>query len=84
MQITIPSIVRAVQNRPRPDWKDEEQEECQEPAAVVVNHIANKHIEHLEQRRAAQNQQVEQTEESDKTDVDKVAEMIREIEFDVF
>ena len=50
-QITIPSIIRAVQNRPRADWEDEEQEEIQEPAAVVVNHLANKRIEYVENRR---------------------------------
>ncbi|MBO5322670.1 MAG: DNA translocase FtsK [Oscillospiraceae bacterium] len=54
IQITIPSIVRAVQNRPRADWEDEEREEVQEPAAVVVNHIANKRIEHKENRRRLQ------------------------------
>ncbi len=53
MQITIPSIIRAVQNRPRADWEDEE-EEIQEPAAVVVNHIANKRIEHIENKRRVQ------------------------------
>ncbi len=51
LQITIPSIIRAVQNRPRADWEDEEQEEKQEPAAVLVNHIANKRIEYVEQKR---------------------------------
>ena len=50
MQITIPSIVRAVQNRPRPDW-DVVQKERQEPAAVVVNHIANKRIAYIERHR---------------------------------
>ncbi len=50
MQITIPSIIRAVQNRPRADWEDDE-EEVQEPAAVVVNHIANKRIERIENKR---------------------------------
>ena len=50
-QITIPSIIRAVQNRPRADWEDEEKEEVPEPAAVVVNHIANKRIEYVEQKR---------------------------------
>ncbi|MBE6975750.1 MAG: DNA translocase FtsK [Ruminococcaceae bacterium] len=53
MQITIPSIVRAVQNRPRADWEDD-QEEVQEPAAVVVNHLANKRIERVENRRRTQ------------------------------
>ncbi len=59
MQITIPSIIRAIQNRPTPDWEDEEVQERQEPAAVVVNHIAKRHIEHVEQRRARKNEQME-------------------------
>jgi len=54
MQITIPSIIRAIANRPRDDWDDEEQEEYVEPAAVVVNHIANKQIEHKRQKRQKQ------------------------------
>ncbi len=53
MQITIPSIVRAVQNRPRADW-EEEVEEKPEPAAMVVNHLANKRIEHVEKKRQIQ------------------------------
>ena len=51
MQITIPSIVRAIRNRPRPEWDDTPAEERQEPAAVVVNHIANKRIEYIERKR---------------------------------
>ena len=51
MQITIPSIIRAVQNRPRAQWDEGEVEERQEPASVVVNHIANKRIEYIERRR---------------------------------
>ena len=51
MQITVTSIVRAIKNRPRPDWETEEEEERQEPAAVVVNHIANKRIAYMERRR---------------------------------
>ena len=50
MQITIPSIIRAIANRPREDWEDDE-EDYVEPAAVVVNHIANKKIEQKRQRR---------------------------------
>jgi len=50
MQITIPSIIRAIANRPRPDWEDEE-DDFIEPAAIVVNHIANKKIEQKRQRR---------------------------------
>ncbi len=52
-QITIPSIIRAVQNRPRADWEDEEPE-VEEPAAVVVNHIANKRIAYVENKRRQQ------------------------------
>ncbi len=50
MQITIPSIIRAIANRPRPDWDDDD-DDFIEPAAIVVNHIANKQIEQKRQRR---------------------------------
>ena len=50
MQITIPSIIRAIANRPRPDW-DEDEDDFIEPAAIVVNHIANKKIDRQRQRR---------------------------------
>ena len=60
MNITIPSIIRAIRNRPRDDWDDEEFEELRpEPAAVVVNHIANKRIEQKRQRRAAQQMSID-------------------------
>ena len=51
MQITIPSIVRAISNRPRDEFDEEEEEDYIEPAAIVVNHIANKKIEQKRQRR---------------------------------
>ena len=55
MNITIPSIVRAIRNRPRDEWEGDEFVEVRpEPAAVVVNHIANKRIEQKRQRREAQ------------------------------
>ena len=57
MNITIPSLIRAIRNRPRDEWEDEELEERPEPAAVVVNHIANKHIEQKRQRRERREQQ---------------------------
>ena len=62
MQITLPSIIRAIQNRPR-DEAEEEKEPEQEPASVFVNHIANKHIAHKQQRRArlAENSKVQDT-----------------------
>ena len=51
MQITLPSIIRAIINRPRDDWEEDDEEEYIEPAAKVVNHIANKQIEHKRQQR---------------------------------
>lgn len=59
MQITIPSIVRAIRNRPRPEWAEVPVEERQEPAAVVVNHIANKRIEYIERKRQQSESQQE-------------------------
>ena len=58
-QITIPSLVRAVQNRPRADWENDELEEVEEPAAVVVNHLANKRIEYVENKRKAKAERVQ-------------------------
>ena len=58
MKITVPSLIRAIKNRPRDDYEDLE-EEPPEPAALVVNHFANKRIEHKRQRR----QMLEQAEE---------------------
>ena len=43
MQITIPSLIRAIANRPRDDWEEDEDDYI-EPAAIVVNKIANKQI----------------------------------------
>ena len=95
MQITIPSIVRAVRNRPRADWEDEEQEQRQEPAAIVVNHIATKRIEYVEQRRnraKAAEAEVEAESEADSLPVtkketekklNKVDNMMRQIDIDV-
>ena len=90
MQITIPSIVRAIQNRPRPNW-DVEEEERQEPAAVVVNHIANKRIEYMERhRRTVTPEPVEYTEETvdpqqpaRKSRPSKANEIMRQIDSDV-
>ena len=76
MQITIPSIIRAVQNRPRADWEDEEPEERPEPAAIVVNHIANKRIEYVEQKRA----KAKAAAAANPTKEERVAEMMRQID----
>ena len=46
VEITIPSLIRAFQNRPREEWEDEKPEKKYvEPAERVVNTIANKQIE---------------------------------------
>jgi len=77
MQITIPSIIRAIQNRPRPDWDEEPNEPRKEPAAVVVDHIANKRIEHLKKQR-------EQIPEEVPQDRDKrVSDIMSQIDSDV-
>ena len=63
MKITIPSIIRAIQNRPRDEWEDEfVAEEKPEPAAMVVNHIANRRIE---QKKAKRQKQLAPPAESD-------------------
>ena len=57
LEITIPSLIRAIINRPRDNWEDEEQEEVYiEPAAAVVNRITNKQIEKKRQRRQQEKQ----------------------------
>ena len=48
--ITISGLVRAYQDRPRAEWEDDELD-APEPSAAVVNHIATKRIEYLEQKR---------------------------------
>ena len=51
MGITVSGLVKAYRERPRPEWEDDEEDTIEEPSAVVVNHIANKRIEYLEQKR---------------------------------
>ena len=53
VQLTIPSLIRAYQNRPREDYDDEDEEEepYVEPAQLMVNHIVNRRIEQKQQRR---------------------------------
>ena len=67
MKITIPSVIRAIQERPRDDWEYDDYEEVRpEPAALVVNHIANKRIEYKHRRR----QRIEEMEQMDFDDLD--------------
>ena len=51
MQITIPSLIRAIANRPRDEYEEDEDDDYIEPAAIVVNKIANRQIEQKRQRR---------------------------------
>ncbi len=94
MQITVPSVIRAIRNRPRAEWEDEEPEDVPEPAAVVVNHIATKRIEYVQQRRERQAQQAAQQTQPQapaptgkkaerKPLGDKVSEIMRQIDADV-
>ena len=59
MQITVISIIRAIQERPRAEAEDVPVERP-EPAAIVVNHIANKHIEYKEHQRERRAQRAEE------------------------
>ena len=64
-RITIPALIKAYQNRPRePRWDDEEEDEeadtYVEPAAAVVNHIANRQIEHRRQKRQRMEEKAQQ------------------------
>ena len=87
MGITIPGLVRAYRERPRAEWEDEVFEEQEEPATAVVNHIANKRIEYLEQRRqreaekAAEAKRLE--EERNKKPLSKAEDIISQIDGDV-
>ncbi len=78
MQITVPSIIRAIQNRPRADW-EEEKEPKPEPAAVVVNHIARKRIEYVEHKRA----KAQAAPAKPLTKEEQFTDMMRQIDFDV-
>ena len=87
MQITVISIIRAIKNRPRAEI-DEEIEERPEPAAIVVNHIANKRIEHLEQKRERRLRKEAEAEREElppagPRDAEVVADIFRQIDSDV-
>ena len=80
IQITIPSIIRAIQNRPRAEWETEEKEPKPEPAELVVNHIANKRIEYKENQRAKQEAKAAAQGGSSS---DRAADIMRQIDSDV-
>ena len=81
--ITIPGIVKAIQNRPRANWEDEEEKEKehQDPAAVVVNHIAKKRIDYIEQKRNARAEN-EKKRRKPMTDEERASDIMRQIEGD--
>ena len=82
MQITLPSIIRAVKNRPRAEWEKEPPKK-KEPAEVVVNHIATKRIEYVEQKRKRAEQVQEQKRRERKLNPEeKLSDMMRQIDSD--
>ena len=60
--ITVSGLIRAYQERPRADWEDEEELNMPEPSVAVVNHIATKRIEYLEQKRQRETEKAAQAE----------------------
>ena len=51
LNMTIPSIVKAIQNRPRLE-PEEPGEPEQDRAAAIVNHVAQRRIDRIQQKRA--------------------------------
>ena len=83
-QITIPSIIRAIQNRPKAQWElDKANEPAVDPAEIVVNKIATKRIEHVERKRSVVSQPVLPPEEPQKPEPRKklaaVSDLMRQI-----
>ncbi len=90
INITIPSIIRAVENRPRSEEDEMEREMREEPAAVVVNHLATKRIEYKQaqrERRAREAELMESvpavSEHPAKKKERKASELMRQISEDV-
>ncbi len=56
LNMTVVSLFRAIENRPRPEPLEEldDEEEETDTATMLVNKIAYKHIERVERRRAAE------------------------------
>ena len=50
LNMTVAGIITAIKNRPRPEY-DEPKREHPDPAEVIVNHVAQKHIDHVEQQQ---------------------------------
>ena len=86
MQITIPSIVRAIQERPRDEELEAEKNQPRpEPASVVVNHITQKHIDNQKQRRAkaAAEESNAAQEPAEKKEESRASAIMKQIDSDV-
>ena len=92
MQITIPSIVRAVQNRPRAEWEEDKKTEHTDPASAIVNFIFNRRIKKKEKTRNTVAEVVEPEQDvhnqrevktSDKPGSERVNEIMQQIDGDV-
>ena len=57
LNMTIPDFVRAIQNRPR--LEPDDKEEKPDPATAIVNHVAQKRIDRIQQKRAAAQKKIE-------------------------
>ena len=49
--MTIPSIIRAIEERPRPAYELDEEKLPPDPAKKIVNHVAQRQIDRQERRR---------------------------------
>ena len=86
--ITISGLVLAYEKRPKADWELEEDEDKPEPAEKVVNHIATKRIEYIENRRKRQEERQdeegapsgEKRRRRKKTEVDDMMRQIDDID----
>ena len=91
--ITISSVIRAIENRPRGDW-EKDKEPAPEPAALVVNHLAQKRIDHVENKRRIREEEEKEPDEltnlpapsvskPKQKSIRRAEEMLRQIEGDV-
>ena len=51
LNMTVLSIVKAIKNRPRPEYEQPEEDPV-DTAARLVNHVAQRHIERVERKKA--------------------------------
>lgn len=83
MQITVLSVIHAIQNRPRAQWEDEIENEKLDPATVVVNHIANKRIAYMERQRQAEEEQQLAEKNASQENQSRAKAIISQIDADV-